>query len=58
MSHVFASTVADWTATGHVTAMGLYAGQSVGAVKSVVPAREIIRELNEEPEKLLHRQLA
>jgi nitronate monooxygenase len=52
----FATTVADRTATGHVGAMALYAGQSVGAVRRVMPAREIIRELAEEAEKLLRRQ--
>jgi len=52
----FASTVADRTAAGHVGAMALYAGQSVDAVKRVMPAREIVRELAEEAEKLLRRQ--
>jgi len=49
----FAATVADRTATGHVGAMALYAGQSVGAVKRVMPALEIVRELAEEAEALL-----
>ncbi len=52
----FAGTVADRTATGHVGAMALYAGQSVGAVKRVMPAREIIRELADEAEELLRRR--
>jgi nitronate monooxygenase len=47
--------VADRTATGHVGAMAPYAGQSVGAVKRVMPAREIVRELTEEAEELLRR---
>ena len=49
----FAATVADRTATGHVGAMALYAGQSVGAVKRLMPALEIIRELAEEADALL-----
>ena len=53
----FAATVADRTATGHVGAMALYAGQSVGAVKRVIPAREIVRELAEEAEELLRRRV-
>lgn len=51
----FAATVADRTATGYVGAMALYAGQSVGAVKRVMPARDIVRELVEEAEQLLRR---
>jgi nitronate monooxygenase len=50
----FAATVADRTATGNVGAMALYAGQSVGAVKRVMPAREIVRELARDAEKHLH----
>ena len=49
----FAATVADRTATGHVGEMALYAGQSVGAVKRIMPAREIVRELAEQAEELL-----
>ncbi|KRQ01033.1 hypothetical protein AOQ71_39320 [Bradyrhizobium manausense] len=51
----FAATVADRTATGHVGAMALYAGQSVGAVKRIMPAREIVRELAEEAGEFLRR---
>jgi nitronate monooxygenase len=53
----FAVTVADRTATGHVGAMALYAGQSVGAVKRIMPAREIVRELAEEAEEFLRRRI-
>lgn len=49
----FGSRVPDRTATGEVAAMSLWAGQSVGAVKRVLPAREVIRELVEEAEQLL-----
>jgi NAD(P)H-dependent flavin oxidoreductase YrpB (nitropropane dioxygenase family) len=40
-------------ATGHVEAMALYAGQSVGAVKKVTPAAEVVREIVEDAERLL-----
>jgi len=51
----FSSSVADRSATGHIQAMALYAGQSVGAVKRVAPAREIIQELVKEAGDLLRR---
>ena len=51
----FAVTVADRTTIGHVGAMALYAGQSVGAVKRLMPAREIIHELAAEAEIFLRR---
>ena len=38
---------------GHIDAMALYAGQSVGAVKAVVPAAEVVRELANGAEQLL-----
>ncbi|MEO8745078.1 MAG: nitronate monooxygenase [Candidatus Dormiibacterota bacterium] len=38
---------------GHIEAMACYAGQSVGDVKRVQPAAEIIAELAEEAERLL-----
>jgi nitronate monooxygenase len=40
-------------ATGDVEAMALYAGQSVGAVKKVTPAAEVVREIVEGAERLL-----
>ena len=49
----FSTRVADRTATGEVAAMSLYAGESVGAVKRVQPARDIVRDLSEEAERLL-----
>ena len=38
--------------TGRVDAMALYAGESVGAVKRVQPAAEILRELAEGAESV------
>jgi len=40
---------------GHIEAMACYAGQSVGDVKEVQPAAEIVSELVESAERLLHR---
>jgi len=40
---------------GHIEAMACYAGQSVGDVKEVQPAAEIVSELVENAERLLHR---
>lgn len=40
-------------ATGHVPAMALYAGQSVGAVREVRPAGEIVRTLADDAARLL-----
>jgi hypothetical protein len=39
--------------TGAIRAMALYAGQSVGAVTRVQPAREIVAELIDGAERLL-----
>ena len=40
---------------GHIEAMACYAGQSVGDVKRVQPAAEIVAELVEDAERLLRR---
>jgi nitronate monooxygenase len=51
----FATRLPDRTATGEVEAMSLYAGESVGDVKCVLPAREVVRELVEQAEQFLRR---
>jgi nitronate monooxygenase len=43
------------TTTGHIEAMALYAGESVGSVRAVQPAAEIVRELVEGAATLLRR---
>jgi nitronate monooxygenase len=43
--------VPDKTTTGAIGAMSLWAGESVGAVKRVQPAAEIVQELVEEAER-------
>jgi hypothetical protein len=40
---------------GTITAMALYAGESVGAVRGVVPAADIVREFAQGAERLLRR---
>jgi len=47
------SFVADKTTTGEFAAMPLWAGESVGGVKKLQPAGEIVRELADEAEALL-----
>ena len=47
----FQTCVPDKTTTGAIAAMPLWAGESVGAVKRVQPAAEIVRELVEEAEQ-------
>jgi NAD(P)H-dependent flavin oxidoreductase YrpB (nitropropane dioxygenase family) len=49
----FGTRMLDRTATGEVVAMSFYAGESVGGVKRILPAREFVRELVEEAEQLL-----
>lgn len=50
----FASFAVDRTTTGAIEAMSLWAGESVSGVTRVQPASEILRELAEEAERLLH----
>lgn len=39
---------------GHVEAMALYAGQSVGAVTAIPPAADVVREIVSDADHLLH----
>jgi NAD(P)H-dependent flavin oxidoreductase YrpB (nitropropane dioxygenase family) len=47
----FQTGVPDKTTTGAIGAMALWAGESVGAVRRVQPAAEIVQELVEEAER-------
>ena len=49
----FAGFLPDRTTRGTIEAMALYAGQSVGSVREVTPAAEVVRELAEKAEQLL-----
>lgn len=42
--------------TGHVEAMAMYAGQSVGQVTQLVPASQVVSELAQGAERLLRRR--
>jgi nitronate monooxygenase len=53
--HRFESYTAMSDTTGAIEAMPQWAGESVGSVKRVQPAGEIVRELAEEAERLLRR---
>jgi NAD(P)H-dependent flavin oxidoreductase YrpB (nitropropane dioxygenase family) len=44
--------------TGHLEAMSLWAGESVGAVRRIEPAADILRELVEEAERALRSSAA
>lgn len=52
----FAVAVPTRDTTGEIAAMALYAGESVGAVTSVVPAGNVVSELVEGAERFLGRQ--
>ena len=49
----FAGFLPDRTTLGHIEAMALYAGQSVGSVREVTPAADVVREVAERAEQLL-----
>jgi NAD(P)H-dependent flavin oxidoreductase YrpB (nitropropane dioxygenase family) len=53
--HRFDTLAVDQGTTGAIDAMSLWAGESVGSVKRVQPAAEIVRELAGEAEELLRR---
>ena len=50
----FAVPTPTVTTTGHIEAMPLYAGESVGSVRRIQPAAEILHELADGAERLLH----
>jgi nitronate monooxygenase len=51
----YAALAVDRSATGAIEAMSLFAGESVGAVRDVQFARDIVGELSAEAERLLQR---
>jgi hypothetical protein len=51
----FGALAGDRSTTGAIEAMSLFAGESVGAVRDVQFARDIVGELMAEAERLLHR---
>jgi len=53
--HRFQSMTATQDTTGHIEAMSLWAGESVGGVKRLQPAADIVSEIVGHAEKLLRR---
>jgi nitronate monooxygenase len=49
----FSSSPPSRGTTGNIAAMALYAGEAVGAIRSVEPAAELVRSLAEGAESLL-----
>ena len=49
----FAVVPPDRAARGRIEAMALYAGLSVGAVRAVISAEDVVRELDEDAAELL-----
>ena len=53
--HRFHAAVPTKMTEGHIEAMSLWAGESVGGIRGVKTAREIVEELAQEAERLLRR---
>lgn len=49
----FAGTVPNMTTTGDLESMAMYAGQSVGLIKEILPAGEVVKNLVEEAQLLI-----
>ncbi|CAM8901417.1 unnamed protein product [Rhodiola kirilowii] len=52
----FAGTVPNVTTTGEIENMAMYAGESVGLIKEILPAGEVVKRLVEEAQNLLKHQ--
>lgn len=52
----FAGTVPNLTTTGDIESMAMYAGQSVGLIKEILPAGDVVRKLVEETQLLIQQQ--
>ncbi|XP_004502374.1 uncharacterized protein [Cicer arietinum] len=53
----FAGTVPNISTTGDLESMVMYAGQSVGLIKEILPASEVIKRLVEGAQLLIHQNL-
>jgi len=51
----YASTTPDSWMEGEIEALSMWAGQGVGLARKIMPAAEIVREINAEAEAVLHR---
>ncbi|XP_038995911.1 NADH:quinone reductase-like isoform X3 [Hibiscus syriacus] len=50
----FSGTVPNPTTTGDIESMVMYAGQSVGLIKEIIPAEEVVKRLVEGAQLLIH----
>ncbi|KAK5774429.1 hypothetical protein PVK06_042284 [Gossypium arboreum] len=50
----FAGTVPNPTTTGDIESMVMYAGQSVGLIKEILPAGQVVKKLVEAAQLLIH----
>ncbi|KAI8025441.1 putative nitronate monooxygenase [Camellia lanceoleosa] len=53
----FAGTVPNPTTTGDIESMVMYAGQSVGLIKEILPAAEVVKRLVEGAQLLIHQKI-
>lgn len=51
----YASTTPDSWMEGDIEALSMWSGQGVGLARKIMPAAEIVREINAEAEAVLHR---
>lgn len=51
----FAGTVPNKTTTGDIESMAMYAGESVGLVKEIIPAGEVVKRLVEGAQLLIQK---
>ncbi|PKI63347.1 uncharacterized protein LOC116204645 [Punica granatum] len=51
-----AGTVPNFTTTGDIQSMAMYAGQGVGLIKEILPAGEVVKRLVEGAKLLIHRE--
>ncbi|KAL7236006.1 hypothetical protein ACSBR1_019315 [Camellia fascicularis] len=54
----FAGTVPNPTTTGDIESMVMYAGQSVGLIKEILPAAEVVKRLVEGAQLLIHQRFS
>ncbi|KAJ8572512.1 hypothetical protein K7X08_009023 [Anisodus acutangulus] len=54
----FAGTVPNATTTGDIESMAMYAGQSIGLIKEILPAGEVLKKIVEGAQRLINQQFA
>ncbi|XP_009604521.1 uncharacterized protein [Nicotiana tomentosiformis] len=54
----FAGTVPNASTTGDIESMAMYAGQSIGLIKEILPAGEVIKRIVERAQRLIDQQFA